>query len=120
MAAIAPHHHALPEAWTLLCGREPRDHYGLKSDKLQVIYNCTTEPWIDTESHAHSASDEVYIVLEGVMSIDVEGTVANVSAGEFLCVPAGAMHRLVDVTTPLRSFVVRAPSVDDKVHNLPR
>ena len=65
MVATAPHHYALPEAWTLLCGREPQDHYGLKSDKLQVIYNCTSEPW-----------------------------------------------------KPLRSFVVRAPSVDDKVHNL--
>lgn len=110
-----PHHHKLPGEWALLCGREPLNHLGLKSDKLQIIYNSTTEPWAGAEPHAHTSSDEVYIVLQGEMAIDVAGKVAVVRAGEFLCVPAGTVHRLVNVLTPVKSFVIRGPSVDDKV-----
>lgn len=109
------HHRKIPTHWAVLCGQNPPDNFGFKTDRLQIIYNCTSTPWTDEAVHAHSESDEVYIVLEGAMSIEISRHIVSVQAGEFLCVPAGTPHQLVDVTTPTRSFVIRSPSVNDKL-----
>jgi glyoxylate utilization-related uncharacterized protein len=109
------HHRRIPEHWAVLCGQNPPDDFGFKTDRLQIIYNCASEPWTDEEAHAHGESDEVYIVLEGAMSIQISGRTVSVQAGELLCVPAGTVHQLVDVKTPVRSLVIRSPSVNDKL-----
>jgi mannose-6-phosphate isomerase-like protein (cupin superfamily) len=121
-----PHHRKLPDApqameaggqhfWALLAGSEPPNDFCFKSKHLQVIYNNTSIPWKDTSAHAHAESDEIYIVLAGVMVVSVEGVRVAVKAGEFLCVPAGTFHQLVEVDAPVKSFVLRSPSVKDKV-----
>lgn len=109
------HHRTLPDHWALICGRDPPDAYAFKSENLQIIYNNTSVPWSDETPHAHAASDEVYIVLEGTMVVQVEQEQVNVGAGELLCVPAGTSHQLVSVGVPVRSFVIRSPSINDKV-----
>jgi quercetin dioxygenase-like cupin family protein len=38
------------------------------------------------------ATDELVLVLEGVMEFEVEGRVVRPSAGEELLIPAGARH----------------------------
>lgn len=43
--------------------------------------------------HAHQHEDECFLVLDGTLSIDVEGTSHEIGAGEFLVVPRGAKHR---------------------------
>ncbi len=101
--------------WALLCGSEPSSDFAFKSRHLQVIYNNTSIPWTDESAHAHAESDEIYIVQEGVMTIDVGGVRVEVKAGEFLCVPAGTFHQLVEVVIPVKSFVVRSPSVKDRI-----
>lgn len=70
---------------------------------------------MDEVAYAHAQSDEVYIVLEGVMVIKVEQELVGVCAGELLCVPAGTPHQLVSVIAPVKSFVIRSPSVNDKL-----
>ena len=121
-----PHHRKLPDPpsvpeangqhhWALLCGSEPPSDLGFKSEHLQIVYNNTSTPWKDDSAHAHANSDEIYIIQEGVMSITVDGVLVEVKAGEFLCVPAGTFHQLVSVVAPVKSFVVRSPSVKDKV-----
>lgn len=101
--------------WTLISGRRPTDALSFQSDRLQVIFNHTSTPWQDTTSHAHADSDEIYVVLEGRMVITVGGELFNVSAGEVLCVPSGAVHQLMSVEVPHRSLVLRSPSVEDKI-----
>ena len=53
---------------------------------------------------------------EGSLSVVVEGESVKVDAGEFCCFPAGLLHELVAVETPLRTLMTRAPSVDDKIY----
>jgi mannose-6-phosphate isomerase-like protein (cupin superfamily) len=76
-------------------------------------------PWQDTAAHAHWESDEIYIVLEGQMVIAVNDGLFNVAAGEVLCVPSGTVHQLMRVGVPHRSLVLRSPSVNDKIGELP-
>ena len=107
-APVSPHH-------ALLAGSEAEGPGAFRSTHLQVLHNHAHTPWRDAEPHAHRDSDELYVVLEGVMHIDVDGERHAVSANEFLAVPAGVVHQLVDVEVPHRSLVVRAPSVRDKL-----
>jgi mannose-6-phosphate isomerase-like protein (cupin superfamily) len=110
-----PHHRPLPDHWALLCGREPPDGAGFRSQHLQIIFNNTSQPCSDERPHAHARSDEVYIVIDGAMDVDVDGTLCVVQAGEYLCVPSGTIHQVTGVAPPVKSFVIRAPSVDDKL-----
>ena len=107
-APVSPH-------FALLAGSEATGDESFRSDAFQVLHNHAHTPWRDAQPHAHRDSDELYVVLEGVMHIDVDGERHVVSANEFLAVPAGVVHQLVDVEVPHRSLVVRAPSVRDKI-----
>jgi len=100
--------------WELLCGSQPTADYSFQSDDLQIIYNRATEPWSDAAEHIHTASDEVYIVLEGAMTLSVEGKVIRVKPSEYLIVPRKERHQLLDVEVPHTSFVIRGPSIRDK------
>lgn len=58
--------------------------------------------------HPHSA-DEVYVVLSGRGTIEVEGERLDVERGTVVSVDAGADHRFVNVTEDLSVLVVFAP-----------
>jgi len=45
--------------------------------------------------HSHADTDEVFIVLDGSMSIEFRDQVVPLSSGEMYVVPAGAEHRPV-------------------------
>ena len=109
------HHRKLPDHLALLCGRAPIDDFAFKSEKLQIVFGKTSETCGDGHPHLHTDSDEVYIVLEGAMRIEIDGATMIVQAGEFLCVRAGVVHQVIEMTAPAKWFVVRAPSVDDKL-----
>src|SRR6266540_3282725 len=109
----------LPPHSALLSGRLTPNDLAFRSDSLQVWYNDRpSEPWADSEPHFHTESDEMFVVLEGALLVAVDGEVVRVGAGEFCCFPAGLPHELVEIETPLRTLMIRAPSVDDKVYPL--
>jgi mannose-6-phosphate isomerase-like protein (cupin superfamily) len=83
---------------------------------LQVWFNQTQTAWVDELAHAHARSDELFVVLEGTIVVEVEGEAFRVGPGEFCCFPAGLSHRIVATEPPLRTLMIRAPSVDDKIH----
>ena len=87
----------MAERWALVAGSEAEGPGAFASPSLQVIHHFTDEPWQDDAPHAHRESDEIYLVLLGVMHVEVDGARHAVKAGEFLCVPAGVVHQLVDV-----------------------
>ena len=43
--------------------------------------------------HSHTETDEVFIVIEGKMSIEFENETIEIIAGEMIIVPKGIMHR---------------------------
>lgn len=110
------HHRKLPETSTLLAGRQPRDENGFASQLLQIWYNNTSNGWRDPQPHMHLESDECFIVLRGALIVEVEGERFRIEAREFCCFPRGVLHAVVEVTPPLESLMVRAPSIEDKVY----
>jgi quercetin dioxygenase-like cupin family protein len=53
-------------------------------------------------------------VLEGEITLSVGDETHRIGPGEICFVAAGVTHSLVEVTTPYRGFVIRAPAVSDK------
>ena len=111
------HHRRLPDHSTLLSGGgEMPDEYGFRSPRLQVWYNNTADEWADEQAHAHLECDECFIVTRGVIVVDVEGEELRIGPREYCYFPIGVFHRIVRVEPPVESFMIRAPSVKDKVY----
>ncbi|MCP4424949.1 MAG: cupin domain-containing protein [Chloroflexi bacterium] len=112
------HYRKLPNYSTLLSGRAPRSDIGFQSSDLQIWYNNQDSSWVgDGETpHKHAASDECFIVLKGILVVDVEGERFEVGPGEFCCFPSGVYHAIVEVRPPVETLMIRAPSVDDKIY----
>jgi mannose-6-phosphate isomerase-like protein (cupin superfamily) len=108
------HHRPLPDRSALLAGRVPPDDTGFQSERLQIWYNNTAEPWQDTGPHRHLESDECFIVLKGMLLVEVEGERHTIGPREFCCFPRGVYHAVIAVEPPIESLMIRAPSVADK------
>jgi mannose-6-phosphate isomerase-like protein (cupin superfamily) len=112
------HQHDLPDHSTLLSGNTPRDDFGFQSEQLQIWYNNTDESWLDEREkpHMHTTSDECFIVLNGTLVVEVEGKRFSVGPRQYCCFPCGSFHAILEIRTPIESFMIRAPSIDDKVY----
>ncbi len=109
-------HRQLPTYSTLLCGRAPRVEYGFRSERLQIWYNHSENSWKDAGPHYHTASDEVFIMLKGRIVVEAEGKRHTLNAREYCGFPAGLAHSVLDAHPPFESLMVRAPSIEDKIH----
>jgi mannose-6-phosphate isomerase-like protein (cupin superfamily) len=112
------HHRRLPPHSALLAGRVAPDELAFRSESLQVWFNDRTDPWSDPGPHFHTRSDEMFVVLEGALVVEVDGERVRVGPGEFCCFPAGLLHQIASIEPPLRTLMIRAPSVEDKVYPL--
>lgn len=100
---------------TVIVGPEPPSAAGFRSDRLQVLHWRVDEPYADDGTHLHRASDEVYVVLEGAIDVEIDGSRITVEAGEAVTVGAGVVHALVGVRHPARGLTIRGPAIGDKV-----
>jgi mannose-6-phosphate isomerase-like protein (cupin superfamily) len=100
---------------TVIAAPQPPSDGGFCSDRLQVLHWRVDEPYGDDGTHLHQASDEVYVVLEGAIDVEIEGSRVTVTAGEAVTVGAGVPHALVAVHHPARGLTIRGPAIDDKV-----
>jgi mannose-6-phosphate isomerase-like protein (cupin superfamily) len=111
-------HKKLPDFSTLLSGHSPKDEWGFKSNKLQIWYNNTDKSWVgDGETpHKHLDSDECFIVLQGTLTVSVEGEQIEIKPGEYSFFPSGVFHNILSVQTPAETLIIRSPSTGDKVY----
>jgi len=65
-------HQKLPDHSTLLCGHMLPDDVGFATQALQIWYNHQDGPWQDGPAHAHTESDECFLVLRRKLVVQVE------------------------------------------------
>ena len=89
-----------------------------QSERLQIWYNHTDQSWVGEgeQPHLHLLSDECFVVLQGALIVEVDGQRHRIGPREFCCFPAGQLHAIVAVETPVETLMIRAPSTDDKVY----
>ena len=100
---------------TVIAGPHPPSDQGFRSDRLQILHWNVDEPYGDDGTHLHRSSDEVYVVLEGAIDVEIDGSRITVAAGEAVTVGAGVSHALVAVRYPARGLTIRGPAISDKV-----
>lgn len=71
------------------------------------LYNHGVGADVPQQPHTE---DEVYFVLSGCGSIEIDGTDQAVSSGSVVYVPAGVAHHFHKVSEPLQVLVVFAPA----------
>jgi cupin 2 domain-containing protein len=73
-----------------------------------VIEHILSSAAVDPVEHDQD-HDEWVIVLEGAASLEVEGSVVDLAAGDWLLLPAGRRHRVVATTRGTRWLAVHLP-----------
>lgn len=58
----------------------------------------------------HHPWEEAYVVLDGELEVEVDGTVTRLPAGSAAHVPAGALHRYTVVTPEARWITTTSPA----------
>jgi mannose-6-phosphate isomerase-like protein (cupin superfamily) len=78
-------------------GSTIRELLGLPTSALirnQSLAEATLEPGQATECHYHRQSEEIYFLLEGGGSMELDGETRDVGPGDAVLIPPGARHTL--------------------------
>jgi mannose-6-phosphate isomerase-like protein (cupin superfamily) len=68
-----------------------------------------------TQRHYHARTEEIYVLLEGVGEMEVEGDRRHVAVGDAILIPPGAWHEIrADANTDLRFLCCCAPPYADE------
>jgi mannose-6-phosphate isomerase-like protein (cupin superfamily) len=80
----------------------------------QSLAEAWLEPGQATERHYHARTEELYVLLEGVGEMEVEGERAQVGPGDAILIPPGAWHQIRSSDAePLRFLCCCAPPYSD-------
>jgi mannose-6-phosphate isomerase-like protein (cupin superfamily) len=61
----------------------------------QSLAEATLGPGQATQRHYHRRAEEIYLIVEGGGSMEVDGSTAEVVPGDAILIPPGAWHELV-------------------------
>lgn len=76
--------------------------------KSQSLAEATLPAGGETERHYHRVSEELYYLLEGCGTMEVDGEQRSVEPGDAILIPAGAWHQIKAIE-PLRFLCCCAP-----------
>jgi len=87
----------------------------LHHTELQSLAEATLEPSEATERHYHAESEEIYFVVKGSGTLEVDGETRTVRPGDAALIPPGAWHTLENTgTSELRILCCCAPPYSDE------
>ena len=82
----------------------------LHRTEVQSLAEATLEPDQATQRHYHRATEEIYFVLKGSGSLEIDDETRNVRPGDAALIPPGAWHTLENTgTSELRILCCCAP-----------
>jgi mannose-6-phosphate isomerase-like protein (cupin superfamily) len=80
----------------------------------QSLAEAWLEPGHATERHYHARTEEIYVVLDGLGEMEVDGDRQPVGAGDAILIPPGAWHQIrAEGGAPLRFLCCCAPPYAD-------
>jgi mannose-6-phosphate isomerase-like protein (cupin superfamily) len=83
------------------------------SIRNQSLAEATIPPQIQTLSHYHPQSEEIYYILEGSGTMYLGTEVFVVDPGDAIAIPPGTVHSILNHTTqPLRFLCCCAPGYE--------
>jgi mannose-6-phosphate isomerase-like protein (cupin superfamily) len=83
----------------------------------QSLAEATLAPHKATQRHYHALSEEIYLLLDGGGTMDVDGVVREVGPGDAVLIPPGAWHEITAGAEGVRFLCCCAPPYsDDDTH----
>ncbi|MBU6174745.1 MAG: cupin domain-containing protein [Planctomycetes bacterium] len=83
------------------------------SIRNQSLAEATIPPQVQTLSHYHPQSEEIYYILEGSGTMCLGTEVFVVDPGDAIAIPPGTIHSILNHTTqPLRLLCCCAPGYE--------
>lgn len=74
----------------------------------QSLAEATLPTGCATQRHYHKISEEIYFILEGTGTMEIDGETREIKADDAVLIPSGAWHQITAVT-PLRFLCCCAP-----------
>ena len=75
----------------------------------QSLAEATLPPGSATDRHYHKVSEELYYILEGTGTMELDGTSQTVTVGDAILIPPGAWHQITAADEALRFLCCCAP-----------
>jgi quercetin dioxygenase-like cupin family protein len=92
------------------------DEKQLVTDKVEVAWQDISNKKADpTDTHYHTRSLEINIVISGQVKFKIDGEVEVVHKGEFYIIYPQTVVEEVSAGDKTEIIVIRAPSINDKV-----
>ena len=81
----------------------------------QSLAESTLPAGATTQRHYHRRAEEIYLIVAGSATVEVDGDQAAVEPGDAILIPAGAWHELVAGSDGVRLLCTCVPpySADD-------
>ena len=79
----------------------------------QSLAEASLAPGQATRRHYPGRSEEIYLLLEGEGTLEIDGEHATVAAGDAILIPAGAWHQLTAGDAGSRLLCCCAPAYSD-------
>ncbi|TSA30774.1 MAG: cupin domain-containing protein [Verrucomicrobiaceae bacterium] len=74
----------------------------------QSLAEATVPAGSATQRHYHRASEELYFILEGDGTMEIDGTPREIAPGDAILIPPGSRHN-ISASTTLRFLCCCAP-----------
>lgn len=94
------------EPFTTRDGSEIREYLHTQA---QSLAEATLGPGQATRRHYHAASEEIYLLLEGSGTMELDGEEREVGAGDAMLIPPGARHTITAGAAGARFLCCCAP-----------
>lgn len=83
------------------------------SIRNQSLAEATIGPGVITDAHYHPQSEEIYYILAGCGEMKIGNETQNVSAGDAIAIPPGAIHQIRNSgDVPLKLLCCCAPGYE--------
>ena len=79
----------------------------------QSLAEASLEAGQSTQRHYHAASEEIYLILEGGGSLEVDGEMREVGPGDAILIPPHAWHELTAGVEGVRLLCCCVPAYSD-------
>jgi mannose-6-phosphate isomerase-like protein (cupin superfamily) len=60
----------------------------------QSLAEAALEPGVATDRHYHRLSEEIYFILEGSATMEIDGETREVGPGDAILIPTGDWHQI--------------------------
>lgn len=83
-------------------------------DLIALGHTALLEPWSDGYVHEHTASEEYYFLLQGILNFIVADMALTLRPKEILMIKPKVPHAIIGGTGLIEHFGIRAPALSDK------